>query len=264
MSMFTGRKGVKKQHYFSEGMIRYSKEIGTDEQYNPLTVGEEICLANRMKTGGAEAKDEFYKRNLRLALTIACEFNGEIEKLVSDANVGLMTAVEKFDASKGVKFSTFAAWWIKQSIIKNQREDRTVKIPVASYRKQRMVHALVEQGMTDIQIAEQLNLSRKVVRLFRLTDVGTIAIDKPIGDDGETTVANFVPSHDKKLNEVSEHVQHVLKSLDERERHIIESRFGLNGKEKRILEDIAQDFGLTRQRIEQIEAEALKKLKKIA
>jgi RNA polymerase primary sigma factor len=240
----------------------YSKAIG-GEEYAPLTEGEEIHLAIKMRQGDNNARDEFYKRNLRLAMTIAAQMHGNVAENLSSANVGLALAVDKFDPSRNVKFSTFAAFWIKQQVMKDQAENKTVKIPVASLVKCRKVKSLVEQGMTDDQIAEALNLSRKVVRHYRLTETGSISIDTPIGDDGETTVANFVPCNDSKQGEISEHVQHILKNLSEREQKILLARFGI-GQEKKRLEDLAQEFSLTREAIRQIEMKALQQLKKIA
>jgi RNA polymerase primary sigma factor len=248
-------------------------------QYPLVTPHEEVELAARIKQGDKDARAKLIRSNLRLVVKIAHDFKGlglPLLDLISEGNIGLMRAVEKFDPSKGAKLSSYAAWWIKQSMrraLANQA--RTIRIPVQSASKISKIQAartrLTEKlgrDPTDKEIAKEVNLTERTVTGLRLGKTTTISLHDPIqhGEDGE--FRDIIP--DEKTTSPDEIVQdeetlrHMLRlidHLDERERTILNLRFGLNGERPRTLEEVSQTIGRTRERVRQIQNQALEKLR---
>ncbi|MBN2451636.1 MAG: RNA polymerase sigma factor RpoD/SigA [Lentisphaeria bacterium] len=260
----------------NDTMKLYMQNIG---QYPLVTPEEEVELAARIKVGDRDARAKLIRSNLRLVVKIAHDFKGlglPLLDLISEGNIGLMRAVEKFDPSKGAKLSSYAAWWIKQSMrraLANQA--RTIRIPVQSASKISKIQAartkLAEKlgrDPTDNEIAKEVNLTERTVTGLRLGKTTTISLHDPIqhGEDGE--FRDIIP--DEKTISPDEIVQdeetlrHMLKlidRLDERERTILALRFGLTGERPRTLEEVSQTIGRTRERVRQIQNQALEKLR---
>ena len=261
---------------YHDPMKEYMREIG---QIPLITVEEEVELAGLIKQGDEEAKEKLISANLRLVVKIAHDFKGiglNLQDLVAEGNIGLMRAAEKFDPAKGAKFSSYAAWWIKQAMRRALSEkSKTIRIPVASVTKMikiRNVRSLLSQKLNreplDSEIAEHVDFSEKVVRRLRLADMKTISLHDPIlnGEDGEVRhlipdTKTHTPFKMLDISETSERLDLMLASLDEREKAIIIMRFGLDGKAPQTLEEISKNIGRTRERVRQIQKRALKKLK---
>lgn len=260
----------------NDTMKLYMQNIG---QYPLVTPEEEVELAARIRDGDQEARAKLIRSNLRLVVKIAHDFKGlglPLLDLISEGNIGLMRAVEKFDPSKGAKLSSYAAWWIKQSMrraLANQA--RTIRIPVQSASKISKIQAartkLSEQlgrEPTDKEIAKEVNLTERTVTGLRLGKTTTISLHDPIqhGEDGEfrdiipdekTTSPDEIVQDEETLN----HMLQLTDKLDERERTILNLRFGLNGERPRTLEEVSQTIGRTRERVRQIQNQALEKLR---
>jgi len=257
-------------------MKLYMQNIG---QYPLVTPNEEVELAARIKQGDKDARAKLIRSNLRLVVKIAHDFKGlglPLLDLISEGNIGLMRAVEKFDPSKGAKLSSYAAWWIKQSMrraLANQA--RTIRIPVQSASKISKIQAartkLTEKlgrDPTDKEIAKEVNLTERTVTGLRLGKTTTISLHDPIqhGEDGEfrdiipdekTTSPDEIVQDEETLR----HMVRLIDRLDERERTILNLRFGLNGERPRTLEEVSQTIGRTRERVRQIQNQALEKLR---
>ena len=261
-------------------MKLYMQNIG---QYNLITVQQEIELADRIAskdpTISAEARAELIRSNLRLVVKIAHDYKGlglPLLDLISEGNIGLMKAVEKFDPSKGAKLSSYAAWWIKQAMrraLGNQA--RTIRIPVQSATKINKIQVAkakladeLGREPTDKEIAEEVGLTERTVTGLRLGKTTTISLQDPIqhGDDGEyrdiipdekTSSPDAIVQDEETIN----HMVELLEKLDERERTILELRFGLKGGRPKTLEEVSQTIGRTRERVRQLQNQALEKLK---
>jgi len=260
----------------NDTMKLYMQNIG---RYSLVTQEEEVELAQQIRDGSDEARSKLIRSNLRLVVKIAHDFKGlglPLLDLISEGNIGLMRAVEKFDPTKGAKLSSYAAWWIKQSMrraLANQA--RTIRIPVQSASKISKIQAsrtkLTEKlgrEPTDAEIAKDVNLTERTVTGLRLGKTTTISLHDPIqhGEDGE--FRDIIP--DDKQNapdeiiqdeETLRHMVVLVKHLDERERTILQLRFGLNGERPRTLEEVSQTIGRTRERVRQIQNQALEKLR---
>jgi RNA polymerase primary sigma factor len=260
----------------NDTMKLYMQNIG---QYALVTPQEEVELAAKIAAGDEGARAKLIRSNLRLVVKIAHDFKGlglPLLDLISEGNIGLMRAVEKFDPSKGAKLSSYAAWWIKQSMrraLANQA--RTIRIPVQSASKISKIQAartkLTEElgrEPTDKEIAKEVNLTERTVTGLRLGKTTTISLHDPIqhGEDGEfrdiipdeKTVA---PDEIVQDEETLKHMLALTDRLDERERTILNLRFGLNGERPRTLEEVSQTIGRTRERVRQIQNQALEKLR---
>ncbi|MBR4675831.1 MAG: RNA polymerase sigma factor RpoD/SigA [Victivallales bacterium] len=260
----------------NDTMKLYMQNIG---QYPLVSPEEEIELAAKIKDGDDDAKQKLIRSNLRLVVKIAHDFKGlglPLLDLISEGNIGLMRAVEKFDPSKGAKLSSYAAWWIKQSMrraLANQA--RTIRIPVQSASKICKIQAakvkLTEEygrDPTDREIASEVNLTERTVTGLRLGKTTTISLHDPIqhGEDGE--FRDIIPDDKStapdELVQDEETLSHMLKlteRLEKRERIILNLRFGLNGDRPKTLEEVSQTIGRTRERVRQIQNQALDKLK---
>ena len=260
----------------NDTMKLYMQNIG---QYSLVTPDEEVELAARIAIGEDEARAKLIRSNLRLVVKIAHDFKGlglPLLDLISEGNIGLMRAVEKFDPSKGAKLSSYAAWWIKQSMrraLANQA--RTIRIPVQSASKigkiqaarTRMLEKLGREP-TDKEIAGEVNLTERTVTGLRLGKTTTISLHDPIqhGEDGEfrDIIPDDKTTSPDEIVQDEETLQHMLRltdRLDERERTILTLRFGLNGERPRTLEEVSQTIGRTRERVRQIQNQALEKLR---
>jgi RNA polymerase primary sigma factor len=264
----------------NDTMKLYMQNIG---QYPLVSTDEEVELAEQIKNGdakaSADARAKLIRSNLRLVVKIAHDFKGlglPLLDLISEGNIGLMRAVEKFDPSKGAKLSSYAAWWIKQSMrraLANQA--RTIRIPVQSASKISKIQAakakLTEnlgRDPTDKEIASEVNLTERTVTGLRLGKTTTISLHDPIqhGEDGE--FRDIIPDDKSaapdELVQDEETLSHMIKlcdRLEERERTILTLRFGLNGDRAKTLEEVSQSIGRTRERVRQIQNQALDKLR---
>ncbi len=256
----------------------YLREIG---RVPLLTAGQEVALAKRIERGDAAAKQHMIEANLRLVVSIAKGYLGRglsFLDLIQEGSLGLIRAVEKFDHRRGFKFSTYATWWIRQAVTRAIADKaRTIRIPVHMVEKlNKVVHIerqLVQRLGRDPrpeEIAEELEIEvwevREILRMAQLP----ASLEKPVGEDEDSSLGDFVPDEhaESPFDTASvtlrrEDIVAALSSLPERERQVIELRFGLNGEPPATLEDVGRAFGVTRERIRQIENNTLKKLESL-
>jgi len=256
----------------------YLKEIG---KVPLLTAEEEVSLAKRIERRDMEAKRKLIEANLRLVVSIAKRYVGRgmlFLDLIQEGNLGLIRAVEKFDYRKGYKFSTYATWWIRQAVTRAIADKaRTIRIPVHMVEKlNKVVHVerqLVQRLGRDPkpeEIAEELDLDPEEVREILRMAQAPISLEKPIGEEEDSSLSDFVedeqaesPYDNATLSLRREDISGVLDALPERERHVIELRYGLNGQPPRTLEEVGRAFGVTRERVRQIENLTLKRLESL-
>jgi RNA polymerase primary sigma factor len=266
----------------NDTMKVYMHDIG---QIPLVTKEQEVDLAAAIHGAddGAhnEARATLIEANLRLVVKIAHDFKGlglPLLDLISEGNIGLMRAVEKFDPAKGAKFSSYAAWWIKQSMRRAlANQSRTIRIPVQSAGKINKIKSVrmklteeLGRDPTDAEIAQHLDFSERTVAGLRLADLRTFSLHDPIqqGEDGE--FQDIIPDRgamtpDRILGDVEsvDRLLDLLQELDERERMILKMRFGLDGSRPRTLEEVSQEIGRTRERVRQIQNQALSKLRSL-
>lgn len=270
--------GIKGENYDSIQM--YLKEIG---QYPLIHAGEEKDLAKRIQDGDEDAKNLLAKANLRLVVSIAKKYVGRspdltLLDLIQEGNLGLFKAVDKFDWTKGYKFSTYATWWIRQSITRALADQsRTIRVPVhmvetiAKYKQvvRRLSQDLGRDPMPD-EIAVEMGLEVDKVYQIEKIDQATVSLDTPVGDEGdkESTYGDFIaddkipsPDQDSSHRILSDQVREILDDLSEKERRILEMRHGLADGIQHTLEEVGKTFNVTRERIRQIEAKALEKIR---
>ena len=256
----------------------YLREIG---QVPLLTPGEEVELAARIKAGDEEARAHMIKANLRLVVKIARDYEGfglPLLDLINEGNIGLMRAVEKFDPSKGAKLSTYSSWWIKQSIKRAlANQSKTIRIPVHMVdkiaRMRRVVLRLQEElgrEPADEEVAEELGVPVRRVTRMRTASIRPVSLDAMVGAEdsrsvGETIADENAPTAYEQLeNRTTTHLLlKLVKQLDLREFEILRQRFGLDGSRPRTLEEIGRQFRITRERIRQLQNEALAKLRRM-
>jgi RNA polymerase primary sigma factor len=257
----------------------YLKEIG---QYSLISASEERNLAYRIEKGDQEAKNLLARANLRLVVAIAKKYVGRssdltLLDLIQEGNLGLFKAVEKFDWSKGFKFSTYATWWIRQSITRALADQsRTIRIPVhmvetiSKYKQvvRRLSQDLGREPLIE-EIATEMNLDVEKIHVIEQINQDTVSLEQPIGDDDEKSTRGELIADDKILRPdqetsrriLSDQIREVLETLNPKERKILELRYGLNDGIQHTLEEVGQEFGVTRERIRQIEAKVHEKLR---
>lgn len=256
----------------------YLREIG---KIPLLNAEEELELAHKVVSGDKRAKDKMAEANMRLVVSIAKRYVGrglDLLDLIQEGNTGLLRAVEKFDPDKGFKFSTYATWWIRQAITRAIADQaRTIRIPVHMVetinkllRTQRRLTQELNREPTNEEIAKEMEIEIEKVEHIMKIKQEIHSLDQSIRDDEEeTTLADFVPDEDSKLPEemageqlLKTQVKEMLSNLTEREQKILKLRFGLEDGKSHTLEEVGQEFSVTRERIRQIEAKALAKLRK--
>jgi RNA polymerase primary sigma factor len=256
----------------------YLRSIGRVEL---LTAEEEISLAKRIEKGDMVAKRHMVEANLRLVVSIAKGYLGRglgFLDLIQEGSLGLIRAVEKFDYRRGYKFSTYATWWIRQAVTRAIADKaRTIRIPVHMVEKLNRVAHVERQLVQRLgrepdpqEIAAELKITVREVRdILRVAQM-PVSLEKPVGDEDESELGDFVaddqteaPFEAATENLQREDVQRALDALPERERQVIELRYGLRGHEPLTLEEVGRAFGVTRERIRQIENNTLKKLKQL-
>ena len=286
----------------SDGVRMYLREIG---QVDLLTTEDERRLAQLIESGhmsaevidagvtdeterrrlvrlvarGERAKSELTQANLRLVVSIAKRYSNrgmQLLDLIQEGNLGLMRAVDKFDHTKGFKFSTYATWWIRQAITRSIADQaRTIRIPVHMVehmnrviRSKRQLHQDLEREPTIDEIAAHVQLEPDRVRELLRISMDPLSLDSPIGEEDESNLADFIedsssdgPADAATRMMLSEAVGDVLGELSEREQEIVRLRFGLDGGQAKTLEEVGKEFGVTRERIRQIEAKTLAKLR---
>jgi len=256
----------------------YLREIG---QVKLLTPQEEIELAARIKKGDKKAREQMIKANLRLVVKIARDYEGiglPLLDLISEGNIGLMKAVERFDPAKGGKLSTYGSWWIKQSIKRAlANQSKTIRLPVhlvdkISKMRRTAMRLQEELGRepTDDELGQELGTTASRVAQMRMAAVRPASLDAPIGDEDSNNFAEVVqdesadtPYEQLEEKTVTRMLQEMVKTLDPREAIILRARFGLDGGPQKTLEEVGQKFGVTRERVRQIQNIALKKLRKM-
>jgi RNA polymerase primary sigma factor len=254
----------------------YLKEIG---KVPLLTAEEEVSLAKRIERKDMEAKRKLIEANLRLVVSIAKRYVGRgmlFLDLIQEGNLGLIRAVEKFDYRKGYKFSTYATWWIRQAITRAIADQaRTIRIPVHMVetinkliRVQRQLLQDMGREPTPEEIAAEMGTTPAKVREILKISQEPVSLETPIGEEEDSQLGDFIEDEDatmpvEAVSEImqKEELNNVLGTLTHRERKVIELRFGLKGEHPRTLEEVGQKFGVTRERIRQIEAKTLAKLK---
>jgi len=256
----------------------YMQEIGKTPL---LTPEEEVKLAKRIKKGDKAARDQMISANLRLVVKIAHDYNNfglPLMDLISEGNIGLVKAVERFDPSKGGKLSTYAAWWIKQSIKRAlANQSKTIRLPVhlvdkiAKMRKvtQQLAEEL-DREPTDEEIAYMMEMPVNKVAHLKSVSVRPSSLDAPVGEDGDTSFGELVgdenqatPFENLHEKSQSDNIRDVIGRLDEREAEIIRLRFGLDGNRPLTLEEVGDQFDVTRERVRQIQNIAIHKMRRM-
>jgi len=259
------------------GLKRYLQEIG---QFPLLTPQQEVELAGKIEKGDAAARERMINANLRLVVTIARDYANlglPLLDLISEGNIGLTKAVERFDPNKGAKLSTYAMWWIKQSIKRAlANQSKTIRVPVHladKIAKVRRVSIQMSEELgrepTDEELSEEIGIDSDKVARLKSVGIRPASLDAPIADNDSTEFAEVIGDDEAQTpfellrdkNLLGE-VDGLLEVLDSREKKIISQRFGLDGGEPKTLEDVGKDFGITRERIRQLQNIALAKLRR--
>ncbi len=274
-----GRGGGILGNSSMDSVQMYLREIG---QYKLISASEEKDLAKKIELGDEEAKNLLVKANLRLVVSIAKKFIGRssdltLLDLIQEGNLGLFKAVEKFDWTRGYKFSTYATWWIRQAITRALADQsRTIRIPVhmvetiAKYKQvvRRLAQDLGRDPLAD-EIATEMGIDPETVHNIERIDQGTVSLETPVGnDDDNSTLGEFIaddkiisPDNQSARRILFDQIKDILNDLSPKERKILEMRHGLIDGVMRTLEEVGQEFGVTRERIRQIEAKAHEKIR---
>lgn len=254
----------------------YLKEIGLIPLLSPQ---EEVELAMRVVEGDEEAKSKLINANLRLVVSIAKKYVGRgmlLLDLIQEGNLGLMKACEKFDYTKGFKFSTYATWWIRQAVTRALADQaRTIRVPVHMVetinrvsRTKRQLTVELGKDPTPKEIAEKLDMTEEKVNDVLQFSMEPVSLETPIGEEEDSSLGSFIEDEKADMPEETaikmdrhDHIMEALNRLTEREREVLILRFGLKDGRSRTLEEVGVEFGVTRERIRQIEAKALRKLR---
>ena len=254
----------------------YLKEIG---KVPLLTAEEEVEIAKRIEAGDVRAEQELAEANLRLVVSIAKRYVGRgmsFLDLIQEGNLGLMKAVDKFDYTRGFKFSTYATWWIRQAITRSIADQaRTIRIPVHMVETINKLVRIERQLVQDLgrdpkneEIAQEMGISVEQVRNIRRISQEPVSLETPIGEEEDSHLGDFIedetvisPDDAANFTILREELEGILSTLNEREKRVLELRFGLHDGAPRTLEEVGKEFDVTRERIRQIEAKALRKLK---
>lgn len=259
------------------GFQLYLRQIA---EYPLLTVQDEVKLARKIKRGDDEARAIMVRSNLRLVVKIARDYSNyglPLLDLISEGNIGLMKAVERFDPKKGGKLSTYAAWWIKQSIKRAlANQSKTIRLPVHlvdKIAKLRRVSTQMTEELgrepNDEELAEEVGMAVAKVSALKSAAIRPTSLDQPLGDEDSTALGDIIgdeeaqdPFEVLRDKDLREEVGDLMDVLDDRERKIINSRFGLDGQKTKTLEEVGVKFGVTRERIRQLQNIALQKLRR--
>ncbi|BCN29615.1 RNA polymerase sigma factor RpoD [Anaeromicropila herbilytica] len=254
----------------------YLKEIGS---YPLLSIAEEIELSKKIEQGDETAKKTLAESNLRLVVSIAKRYVGRglsFLDLIQEGNLGLIKAVDKFDYTKGYKFSTYATWWIRQAITRSiADQSRTIRIPVhmsevinKTYRVSRSLLQELGREPTEQELSDAMNLPIEKVREILKVSADPISLDIPIGEEDDSHLGDFIkddsivgPEDAAAYSVLQDQIAKLLDTLTEREQRVLILRFGLKDGRTRTLEEVGKEFNVTRERIRQIEAKALRKLR---
>jgi RNA polymerase primary sigma factor len=270
---------VDEREVSTEALQLFLKDIG---KVDLLTAAQEIELAKRIERGDHSAKQEMVEANLRLVVSIAKRYRNQglpFLDLIQEGTIGLVRAAEKFDHRKGFKFSTYATWWIRQAVARALADKaRTIRMPVHVVEKlnkilrtERKIRAERGREPSSLEIARELDLTLDEVEQIRRSAQTPVSLEKPVGDDEESEFGHFItdelaPQPDEVAEDVlrKEALVKILHTLSERERRVLELRYGLNGEQPRTLDEVGRTFQVTRERIRQIENQSLKKLRALA
>jgi RNA polymerase primary sigma factor len=263
----------------TDSLQLFLKDIGKVEL---LTAAQEVELAKRIERGDHSAKQAMVEANLRLVVSIAKRYRNQglpFLDLIQEGTIGLVRAAEKFDYRKGFKFSTYATWWIRQAVARALADKgRTIRMPVHVVEKlnkitrtERKLRAEQGREPSSAEIAVELEMTIEEVEQIRRTSQTPVSLEKPVGDDDESEFGHFIEDESEPLpDEVAglslrnEVLSRALSMLGDRERKVLELRFGLNGEAPRTLDEVGRAFNVTRERIRQIENHALKKLRALS
>jgi RNA polymerase primary sigma factor len=262
----------------SDSLQRFLRDIGRTKL---LTAAQEIELAKRVERGDMRAKRHMIEANIRLVVSIAKHYREQglpFLDLIQEGTIGLVRAVEKFDYRRGYKFSTYATWWIRQAVARSLADKgRTIRMPVHVVEKlnrigrtERKLRTELARDPTTSEIADRVEMPLEEVEQIMRAAQTPISLEKPVGDEDDSELGDFVADQagEEPHEAVTEHlqredIQRVLDVLPERERQVIELRYGLRGHEPLTLEEVGRAFGVTRERVRQIENNTLKKLKQL-
>ena len=260
----------------SASLDKYLQEIGKEEL---ITVEEEVELAQRIKKGDQEALEKLTKANLRFVVSVAKQYQNQglsLPDLINEGNLGLIKAVDKFDYTKGFKFSTYATWWIRQAITRAIADQaRTIRIPVHMVETINKLirtsrHLLQKNGRepTPEEIAEEMEIPVEKVMEIQKIAQDPVSLETPIGEEDDSHLGDFIQDDDSPAPQDSaaytmlkEQLNDVMGTLTSREAKVLRLRFGLEDGKARTLEEVGKEFNVTRERIRQIEAKALRKLR---
>lgn len=261
--------------YLSDPVRMYLREIG---RISLLTYEDEVSLAKRVEKGDKKARERLINANLRLVVSIAKKYVNRgltLLDLIEEGNIGLMRAVEKYDWTRGYKFSTYATWWIRQAITRAIADQaRTIRIPVHMVETINKFNRIARRLMQEIgreptpeEIAKEMEIGVDKVREIIKVSQEPASLEAPVGEEEDSRLGDFIqdasasPTDQATQALLKDHIREVLETLSPREAKVLEYRFGLEDGKQRTLEEVGKEFGVTRERIRQIEAKAIRKLR---
>ena len=275
----TAAEEFEAQEVSTDALQLFLKDVG---RVDLLTAAQEVELAKRIERGDHRAKQEMVEANLRLVVSIAKRYRNQglpFLDLIQEGTIGLVRAAEKFDYRKGFKFSTYATWWIRQAVARALADKaRTIRMPVhvveklnKIVRSERKLRAELGREPAAAEIARDLELTSDEVEQIRRTAQSPVSLEKPVGDEEESEFGHFITDESVPLPEEAaeitlrkETLEKILSQPSQRERRVLELRYGLNGEHPRTLDEVGRAFNVTRERIRQIENQSLKKLRALA